>query len=47
MFDEEDTYDDYSEFDYFEESVSESLRLVAWTMLITLLAVGLVIAVAL
>lgn len=48
MFEEdEDIYDDYSEFEFFEDSVSESLKLIAWTMLLTLLAVGFVLAVAL
>ncbi len=48
MFDEdEEMYEEYSDFEYFEESVSESMRLIVWTALITLFAVGLLVAVAL
>lgn len=47
MFDEEDTYDEYSEFEYFETSVSESAKFIGWTILLTLLVVGAMIGVAL
>lgn len=47
MFDDDDeVWDEYSEFEYFESSLSESMKFVAWTALLTLLAVGFVLAIA-
>lgn len=40
-------YDDYADFDYLEGSVSEAVRIMAWSAVVTLLAVGLLLMVAL
>lgn len=42
VFDEDDynAYDDYSDFEYLESSVSEFVRIVLWTSVATLLVIG-------
>lgn len=49
MFDEEDdyAYDEYSDFEYLESSVSEAMRIVAWSVVATLIGVGFLLLVVL
>lgn len=44
--DDYETYDDYSEFEYLESSVSEFVRIVLWTSVVVLLVIGGALALA-